>query len=133
MPRIKSKETHHRVWCGTDGPGEFVDHFLVSLFANRTSEAKKYLDPDFGRRSYGHIREALAFLEGERWMYIPVPGRTPEGCEIVRFLHFGDPADEADGGRPVVLDTIDFEIRNLGYRTIVRIGPKRWETSDLIT
>jgi hypothetical protein len=26
---------------------------------------------------------------------------------------------------------VDFEIEDLGYRSIVRIGPKRWETSDL--
>ena len=38
----------------------------------------------------------------------------------------------AEGKRPIVLDTVDFEIRNLDYRSIVRIGPKRWEMSDLI-
>jgi hypothetical protein len=133
MTLSKANETQLRVWCGTDGPGEFVDHFLDSLFANRTSEAKEFLDPDFGRRSYGHIREALTFLEGEHWMHIPISGRTPEGCEIVRFVHLNDPAVNARGGRPIVLDTIDFEIRDLGYRSIVRIGPKRWETPDLIT
>ena len=121
-----------RVWCGTDGPGEFVDHFLESMFAGRTTEAKKFLDPDLGRRSYGHIREALTFLEGEHWMHIPVAGRTPEGCEVVRFVHLNDPAVSGQGKRPAVLDTIDFEIRSLDYRSIIRIGPKRWETSDLI-
>lgn len=133
MPLSKARQTQLRVWCGTDGPGEFVDHFLDSLFANRVAEAKKFLDPDFGRRSYGHIREALTFLEGEHWMHIPIAGRTPQGCEIVRFVHLQDPAVSASGGRPIALDTIDFEIRTIGYRSIVRIGPKRLEMSDLIT
>jgi hypothetical protein len=132
MPQVKADEIQLRQWCGTDGPGEFVDHFLDSLFANRTREAKTYLDPDLGRRSYGHIREALTFLEGEHWMHIPIAGRTPEGCEIVRFVHLNDPAVSAQGGRPIVLDTIDFEIRNTDGRSIVRIGPKRWDTADLI-
>jgi hypothetical protein len=133
MALSKATKIELRTWCGTEGPGEFVDHFLVSLFANRVGEAKKFLDPDFGRRSYGHIREALTFLEGEHWMYIPISGRTPEGCEVVRFVHLNDPKVSAGGKRPIVLDTIDFEIRNLGYRSILRIGPKRWELADLIT
>ena len=126
MAPNRTKAIELRAWCGTPGPGEFVDSFLDALFTGRTKEAMQFLDHDFGRRSYGHIREALTFLEGERWMYIPITGRSPEGCEIVRFVHLHDPAMSAQGSRPIVLDTVDFEIRNLGYRSIVRIGPKRW-------
>ncbi len=122
-----------RAWCGTEGPGEFVDRFLSAMFADRTVEARSFLEPDLGRRSYGHIREALTFLEGEQWMHIPTPGRTPEGCELVRFVHLNDPAVRARNRKPVVLDVVDFEISDDGRRSIVRIGPKRWETSDLVT
>ncbi|MGD0879940.1 MAG: hypothetical protein ABSB09_00025 [Acidimicrobiales bacterium] len=131
MPISKAKADQLGTWCGTDGAGEFVDQFLNALFAGRSSEAKTLLDPDLGRRSYGHIREALTFLEGEHWMFIPTPGRTPDGCEIVRFVHLNDPEATLERGRPLVLDTVDFEIQSLGNRAIVRIGPKRWETSDL--
>ena len=120
-----------RTWCGTEGPGAFVDRFLGAMFDGRTSEAKSFLDPDLGRRSYGHIREALVFLEGEHWMYIPTPGRTPDGCELVRFVHLNDPGPAARNARPIVLDVVDFEIRDPGDRSIVRVGPKRWEVSDL--
>ena len=120
-----------RTWCGTEGPGAFVDRFLCAMFDGRTSEAKSFLDPDLGRRSYGHIREALVFLEGEHWMYIPTPGRTPDGCELVRFVHLNDPGVAARNAKPIVLDVVDFEIRDLGHRSIARIGPKRWEVSDL--
>lgn len=120
-----------RTWCGTEGPGEFVDRFLDAMFADRVAVARSFLEPDLGRRSYGPIREALSFLEGERWMYIPTSGRTPEGCEVVRFVHLNDPGASARGSRPLVLDTVDFEIRVDGRRSIVRIGPKRWDTSDL--
>ena len=91
MTPNKTKATELRTWCGTAGPGEFVDHFLDALFMGRTKEAMNFLDQDFGRRSYGHIREALTFLEGEHWMYIPIAGRSPQGCEIVRFVHLNDP------------------------------------------
>ena len=131
MTVSRAKATELRAWCGTEGAGGFVDHFLNALFDDRSIEAKAFLDPDLGRRSYGHIREALTFLEGERWMYVPTTGRTPEGCELVRFVHLNDPAGGGHQGRPVALDVVDFEIRDLGYRAIVRIGPKRWETSDL--
>jgi len=132
MVTSESKTVKLRLWCGTGGAGEFVDQFLDAMFAGRTVEARTFLDPDLGRRSYGHIREALTFLEGESWMFIPTSGRTPEGCEIVRFVHLNDPAVSARGTRPIVLDTVDFEIRGPDARSIVRIGPKRWETSDLV-
>jgi hypothetical protein len=131
MTMSKARATDLRTWCGTAGPGEFVDHFLNALFDDRSVEAKAFLDPDLGRRSYGHIREALTFLEGERWMYIPTSGRTPEGCDIVRFVHLNHPIAGRQHNRPIALDVVDFEIRDLGYPAIVRIGPKRWETSDL--
>ncbi len=120
-----------RTWCGTEGAGEFVDHFLDALFADRTADAMTFLDPDLGRRSYGHIREALTFLEGERWMFIPTTGRTPDGCEIVRFVHLSEPSVAAGNAKPIALGVVDFEIQDLGSRSIVRIGPKRWETADL--
>ena len=127
----RAKAMRLRVWCGTEGAGEFVDHFLDALFADRSSEARQFLDPDLGRRSYGHIREALSFLEGERWMYIPTTGTTPDGMEIVRFLHLNDPALSAQNGRPLVSEIVDLEIRNDGTRSIVRIGPKKWEQPGL--
>lgn len=127
----ETKTIRLRTWCGTEGPGAFVDRFLSAMFDDRTSEAKSFLDPDLGRRSYGHIREALVFLEGEHWMHIPTPGRTPDGCELVRFVHLNDPSVAARNAKPVVLDMVDFEIRDVGHRAIVRIGPKRWEASDL--
>ena len=132
MTMNESRLTEPHAWCGTDGPGEFVDRFLDALFADRAAEAKLFLDPDLGRRSYGHIREALTFLEGEHWMHIPISGHTPDGCELVRFVHLNDPAVSVRGRSPIVLDTVDFEIHNAGDRSIVRIGPKRWETTDLI-
>ena len=131
MTLSKAKAIKLRAWCGTEGAGEFVDHFLSALFDDRTADAMTYLDPDLGRRSYGHIREALTFLEGEQWMYIPTTGRTPEGCEVVRFVHLNDPAVTAHNSKPIALGMVDFEIQDLGSRSIVRIGPNRWELSDL--
>ncbi len=131
MTMDKTKAAQEHVWCGTAGPGEFVDLFLNALFDGRTAEAKEYLDPDLGRRSYGPIREILSFLEGDHWMFIPTPGLTPEGCELVRFVHLNDPEATLESGRPIMLDMVDFEIQASGNRSIVRVGPKRWETSDL--
>lgn len=131
MTISKTNPVRVHTWCGTEGPGGFVDQFLNALFSGRTAEAKGFLDPDLGRRSFGHIREALTFLEGEHWMFIPTPGRTPEGCELVRFVHLNDPEATLGSGKPIVLDMVDFEIRDSGNRSIVRIGPKRWEASDL--
>jgi hypothetical protein len=131
MPSGKTKSVTHREWCGTQGVGEFVDEFLSAMFADRADEARTYLDPDYGRRSYGHIREALVFLEGENWIYIPTSGRSPDGCEIVRFMHLDHPATSATAGKRGLLGFVDFEIRTDGIRTIVRIGPQRWATSDL--
>ena len=131
MPSSKTKPVTHREWCGTQGAGEFVDEFLSALFADRSDEARTYLDPDYGRRSYGHIREALTFLDGENWIYIPTAGRSPEGCEIVRFMHLDHPSTSASAGKRSHLGFVDFEIRTDSSRTIVRIGPQRWTTSEL--
>ena len=131
MPSIKTNSVTHHEWCGTQGAGEFVDQFLSALFADQADEARTFLEPDYGRRSYGHIREALTFLEGENWIYIPTPGRTPDGCEIVRFMHLDHPSTSATTGKRGLLGFVDFEIRADEYRTIVRIGPQRWATSDL--
>lgn len=131
LSKAKTTALGTRTWCGTEGAGEFVDHFLTALFADRTADAMTFLDPDLGRRSYGHIREALAFLEGEQWMYIPTAGRTPEGCEVVRFVHLNAPSGTAHHAKPIALGMVDFEIQDLGSRSIHRIGPKRWEATDL--
>jgi hypothetical protein len=131
MPSSKTEPVTHREWCGTQGAGEFVDEFLSALFADRSDEARTYLDPDYGRRSYGHIREALTFLESENWIYIPTPGRSPEGCEIVRFMHLDHPSSSATTGKRGLLGFVDFEISTGESRTIVRIGPQRWKTSEL--
>jgi hypothetical protein len=131
MTSSKTNTVTHREWCGTQGAGEFVDQFLSALFADHADEARTYLDADYGRRSYGHIREALTFLEGENWIYIPTPGCSPEGCEIVRFMHLDQPSTSAIAGKRGLLGFVDFEIRTDESRTIVRIEPQRWATSDL--
>ena len=131
MASIRTSPVTHREWCGTQGAGEFVDQFLSALFTDDADVARTYLDPDYGRRSYGHIREALTFLEGENWIYIPTSGHTPEGCEIVRFMHLDNSTSNAIVGKRRLLGIIDFEVRRDDLRTILRIGPQRWASTDL--